>query len=496
MKKHSFLSIIIIGLILILFISSFSFAQSNITSSIVKIYTVYNKHSYFRPWQMMGQESLSGSGCIIEGNRILTNAHVVADAMFIQVKRAGQAKKYTAEVVIVAHECDLAILSVKDKSFFDGAVPIEIGELPEVGDTVATYGFPEGGDELAFTEGVVSRVEHQSYTHSKANLLCCQIDAAINPGSSGGPVIKEGEIIGVAFQAGYGENIGYMVSVPVINHFLEDVKDGKYEGIPSLGTSWQKIENPDMRLYYKMQEEHTGVLLNKIYPGSPATGILRPGDIVLSVDGMDVANDGTIRFRENERTFFGYLIQNKFMGETAEFEILREGKVVKEKIKLTIPTNLCRLVPHEQYDEVPRFYIVGGMVFQPLTENYLNVRFEDNEYDSDYYVFDLYPYYETGEPTEDRREIVVLASVLADEINVGYHDLRDTVISHVNGKKVSTLEDLVMAIRGNKGAYHVLVDKRGKEIVLDRKKMDARNELILKRYQIPFDRSEDLRKTD
>jgi S1-C subfamily serine protease len=493
MKKHSFLLITITGLILILFISSFSFAQTNITSSIVKIYTVYNKHSYFRPWQMMGQESLSGSGCIIEGNRILTNAHVVADAMFIQVKRAGTAKKYTAELEIVAHECDLAILKVKDKSFFDGAVPIEIGELPEVGDTVATYGFPAGGEELAFTEGVVSRVEHRNYSHSKANLLCCQIDAAINPGSSGGPVIKEDEIIGVAFQAGYGENIGYMVSVPVINHFLEDFKDGKYDGIPSLGISWQKIENPDMRLYYKMQEEHTGVLLNKIYPGSPAIGILRPGDIVLSVDGMDVANDGTILFRENERTFFGFVIQNKFIGETAEFEILREGKVLKEKMKLTIPINFCRLVTHEQYDEVPRYYIAGGLVFQPLTENYINVRFDDDEYISDY-IFNLLPYYDSGEPTEERREIVMLASVLADEINVGYHDLLDIVVSHVNGNKVSTLEDLIAAVEGNKGVYHMFVDERGKEIVLDRKKMDIRNELILKRYQINSDRSEDLRK--
>jgi len=88
----------------------------------------------------------------------------------------------------------------------------------------------------------------------------------------------------------------------------------------------------------------------------------------------------------------------------------------------------------------------------------------------------------------------VLASVLADEINVGYHDLRDIVISHVNGKKISTMEDLVTAVEGNMGAYHVLIDERGKEIVLDKKKMDARNEIILKRYQIPFDRSEDLRK--
>ena len=188
-----------------------------------------------------------------------------------------------------------------------------------------------------------------------------------------------------------------------------------------------------------------------------------------------------------------YVIQNKFIGETAEIEILREGKVLKEKIKLTIPTNFCRLVPPEQYDEVPKYYIAGGLVFQPLSTSYLNERVMDDEYESDFF-FNLFYYIETGEPTEERREVIVLASVLADEINVGYHDLRDVVVFRVNGKKISTMEDLVAAVEVNMGAYHVLIDGRGKEIVLDKKKMDARNEIILKRYQIPFDRSEDLRK--
>lgn len=266
MKKSINLSL----LIAFILASSVSLiAQDDVTGSIVKIYTVYNKYSYFRPWQMEGQRSATGSGCIIEGNRILTNAHVIADATFIQVKRAGTAKKYTAEVDIVGHECDLAILKVKDSSFFKDTAPVEIGELAEVRDEVATYGFPAGGEELAITEGVVSRVELQEYSHSNARLLCCQIDAAINPGSSGGPVIKEDKIVGVAFEAMDGENIGYMVSVPVIDHFLEDIEDGKYDGIPGLGLSSQKIENPDMRNRYRMSEEQDGVLINKVYPGSP-----------------------------------------------------------------------------------------------------------------------------------------------------------------------------------------------------------------------------------
>ncbi|MCK4647216.1 MAG: serine protease [Candidatus Aminicenantes bacterium] len=331
-------------IVFILASSSSLIGQDDVTSSVVKIYTVYNKHSYFRPWQMEGQRSATGSGCIIEGNRILTNAHVIADATFIQVKRAGTSKKYTAEISIVDHGCDLAILKVKDNTFFKETTPIEIGELAEVRDEVTTYGFPDGGEELAITEGVVSRVELQEYAHSNARLLCCQIDAAINPGSSGGPVIKEGKIVGVAFEAAGGENIGYMVSVPVINHFLEDIKDGKCDGIPGLGLSYQKIENPDMRSMYRMSEEQDGVRVNKVYPASPAKGLIKPGDVILSVDGVNVAIDGTVEFRKNERTSFMYVIQSKRINDTVGFEILRNGKVIKIDIKLTIPVNHCKLL--------------------------------------------------------------------------------------------------------------------------------------------------------
>ena len=90
--------------------------------------------------------------------------------------------------------------------------------------------------------------------------------------------------------------------------------------------------------------------------------------------------------------------------------------------------------------------------------------------------------------------MVLLAAVLADEINVGYQGLGDIIISYVNGKKISTIKDLVKAVEENKGTYHIFVDERGNKIVLDRKKADERRELILRKYKVNFDRSEDLKK--
>jgi len=126
-------------------------AKDPVKEAIVKIYATYNKYDYYEPWQMAGQSRRNGSGCIIKGNRILTNAHVVGDSTYIQVKRTGQAKRYEAEVEIVAHVCDLAILKVKDESFFEGVTPLKFGTLPEVRDKVAAYGFPIGGIELSIT---------------------------------------------------------------------------------------------------------------------------------------------------------------------------------------------------------------------------------------------------------------------------------------------------------------------------------------------------------
>jgi len=475
-------------------IAQSAWAGRDVKNAVVKIYTVSNEYDYYEPWQKTGQVSGSGSGCIISRKRILTNAHVVANQTFIQVRRAGVAKKYTAKVEVVAHECDLAILKVNEDSFFSGVKPIDIGSLAEIQDKVAVYGFPKGGDKLSITEGVVSRVENQKYTHSRAELLACQIDAAINSGNSGGPVMKGDKLVGVAFQAMSGddaENIGYMVPTPVVDHFLTDIRDGKYDGIPALGIAWQDMENPDIRSKYAMTAQQTGVLVNTVYPDSPAWRTLEAEDIILSIDGKTVENDGTIEFRDGERTSFDYLIQDKYINDKIELDVLRKNKIIPLTLRLSKPSHDVRLVPYEEYDVAPKYFIVGGLVFQPLTVNFLKLW--GSKWHNNASKNLLYQYY-YGRLTEDKKEIVILSKVLADEINVGYHDVYDRIVYSVNGKKVANMNDLVEAFESYQGKYYVIVDECGNRIVLDRRKVKMQSQSILKRYKINSDRSEDLAK--
>ena len=173
-------------------------AAPDIKDAIVKIYAVQSQSDYFRPWNKRGPVQGTGSGAIIKGRKILTNAHVVSDSTFLQVRRYGRSERYVAHVEHVSHAADLAILKVDDPAFFGDAPALELGALPKVQQEISVYGFPTGGDTMSITKGTVSRVEHQVYAHSSQSLLAVQIDAAINPGNSGGPAIVDGRIAGIA----------------------------------------------------------------------------------------------------------------------------------------------------------------------------------------------------------------------------------------------------------------------------------------------------------
>ncbi len=465
--------------------------QLDLRRSMVKIYAVSSDYSYYTPWQMRSQASSTGSGSIISGNRILTNAHVISNQTFLQVRKAGQAKKYNARVEWVSHTSDLAILSVEDQNFFAGSQPLSIGELPKIRDKVAVYGFPKGGTELSITEGVVSRIEHSYYFHSSAYQLSCQIDAAINSGNSGGPVIQDNKIVGVAFQAyTTGQNIGYMVPAPVVRHFLKDIEDGRFDGIPEMGIDVQNLENPELRLFHGMTQNQTGVVVTAIRFESAATGILQRGDILLSLDHYSIENDGSIEFRPEERTHLSYALQSKQIGESINVTILRSGKKELKKILLKRRIHHSELVPFEIYDTAPRYFIYGGLLFMPLSKNLLM------EWGSTWYEKapkHLLNYYFNGEKSETQREIVLLVKVLSDSINAGYQDSSTMVINSVNGTKITRLEDLIATISSSKDPFVVFSDNKGNKLVFDREKVKKTDSQILKKYRIFYDRSANLR---
>lgn len=464
--------------------------EQGVRNAIVKIYAVHNRPNYYNPSTMYGPRQSSGSGAIISGRRILTNAHVVEDQTFLQVRRNGNARRYRAEVLAVSHEADLALLRVEDASFFAGVTPLDFGGLPNTQEEVLVYGFPLGGDSLSITKGVISRIEHQTYAHSSCRFLAAQIDAAINPGNSGGPVLRGGRIVGVVMQSmSKAENIGYMVPMPIIEHFLLDVEDGVYHNFPSMGVVLQTMENPSLKSRFGLPPEQTGVLVVRVLLGSPADGALEVGDVVLSVDDHVVADDGTIEFRPGQRTRISYLVQQRQVGEPIDVEMLRRGE--RRRLTLTLHRSLREdwLIPMEVYDVLPSYFIYGGVVFCPLSKNLLR-EWGANWYNSapKNFVAMLDDNYRTAE----RDEVVLILKVLAADVNEGYHEVSNWVVQSVNGARVRHLAHAVRLIESSQGPYVEIENANGQVVVLDRQRVANQQADILERYRIASDRSPDL----
>lgn len=466
-------------------------AEVDLKDAIVKIFTVVNTPDYWNPWSMRGTGSGTGSGAIIRGRKILTNAHVVGNQTFIQVRRFGDARRYPARVLAVAHEVDLALLEVEDDAFWADVEGLELGELPNAQDEVFVYGFPMGGDTLSVTKGVISRIEHQNYAHSSFSFLAGQIDAAINPGNSGGPVIKDGKIVGVVMQGiRQADNIGYMVPAPIVRQFFEDLEDGKYDGFPSLGVVLQGMENRDLKRSAGMTPDMTGMRIVRIMPGAPAEGVLRTNDVILAIEGAPVADDGTVEFRPRERTSLSYFVQKKTIGESVALEVWRDGARVPVEVTLTRSMTRDALVSNEQYDVLPTYYIFGGIVFSPLTRNLLQA-WGPNWFNTA--PSHLTAILSANFPETDGEEVVVALKVLAADINQGYDQVNNWIVHEVDGVRIRSMRELIAAVENPDGGEFVtFANKSGNVIVLDRAKAKESGPRILQTYRIPADRSPDL----
>ena len=457
--------------------------REKIKDAVVKVHIVQHTYETMSPWNSDSRKG-SGSGLIIAGNLILTNAHVAADSTFLEVQRHGETKRYEAEVVYISHESDLAVLRTKDVNAYKNITPLELGDLPKMQQPVEVYGFPIGGNTLSVTRGVVSRIEKQNYVHTGENLIAAQVDAAINFGNSGGPVISGGKVVGVAMQSGFlTENIGYMIPTPIIRHVLEDAKDGKVDGYGFHGFLTQSMENPAMRRKYGLAETQTGMLVHKVYKNSPADGKIQIGDIVTEIDGHKIENNGTVEFRPGEFIDHTHYIDMHQIGENIQFKVIRQGQVVDVELKLDKPGKEYLLVKPNQYDKQPTYLIFGGLVFMPLNQDVIDgmdgtpARIGALTYES---------------PDASRSEAVIMTKVLPADINKDYHHDSDLLIEKVNGAKVHDFLDFYKKIEESTSDYVTLETPDDYQLVIDRKEAIERQPKILAQYGVTADRSKDL----
>lgn len=458
--------------------------SSSVENSVVKVFSTARYPDFYKPWTKMPPYEVSGSGVIIEGKRILTNAHVVLYASEVEVQPNQGGDKISATVEAIAPGIDLAVLTLEDDKFFAShrALP-RAQNLPEIRDSVTVYGYPTGGTSLSVTKGIVSRIEFTPYNFPVSGLRI-QIDAAINPGNSGGPALVEDKMIGLAFShLGGTENIGYIVPCEEIELFLQDIADGHYDGKPAMYDLLQTLENPALRSFLKLDYSTEGIVVHQP-TSNDASYPLKEWDVITKIGDTLIDDQGMIPLGENLRVRFQYLVQKISKNGRLPLTVVRAGK--EKHIDLPVSPILPLVLPEERAT-YPSYFILGPVVFSEATTALVSGLARINR-GADWLIGLCY----AGSPLVTRygdkaafpeeRIVFVSSPFFPHRLSKGYSNPSPEVVKSMNGHTIKNLANLVEILRDSKDEFITIEFNRrggGETLVFRRKEMIDATDAIL-----------------
>jgi S1-C subfamily serine protease len=425
-------------------------ADGGTRKSLVKIFAKLRGPDVYRPWTRTSPRDVTGSGVVISGKRILTNSHVVSHASEIFIQPDKSSERIAAKVEVLSAAMDLAVLKLNDESFFDSHHPLRQNpKIPALQQTVVVYGYPEGGTDVSVTRGIVSRVEFAEY-YMSTNGLRIQVDSAVNPGNSGGPALVDGQMIGVVFsKLEQADNIGYIIPMEEIELFLDDIKDGRYDGKPMLLDEFQNLENEALRAKLKVDKKTTGVMLRRAF-GSASPSPLSAGDVVTRIGEHVIDNAGLVQIDGDRLVKFQYLVQRLARDKKVPLTVLRDGRQLKINVPVDPQVNQW-LVPILG-EKNPSYFIYGPLVFTEATDDQVRSLSYSDEPGARI-LWNLYtgntPFTRYGDRPAfpDERIVIVAHPMFTHKIIKGYNEPYADAIASVNGTRIRNLKHMVEVLR-------------------------------------------------
>lgn len=440
-----------------------------------------------RPWAKQNPKTRNVVGVIVEGPFILTTAEMIADATLIQVEKNGLSTRASARPYLVDPEINLALLKVDSTGFFDDLQPALLARETPTRGVLRTVRWK--GQQL---ESLASRVKRFEVQAAHLGYLMHVFLLAQTDLSGGGwaePVFNnDGHLVGITASQNKKQQVR-IIPVEIIAKFLERATaPGPYRGFPVFGALWQVHANPDLAAYLGQADKLQGVLIRQIPWGGSACGVIKPLDILLSIDGKSIDAKGFYRHPQLGQLDFTYILVDEHeVGDKVFVKVIRDGRELDLKMTLrSYPVSLT-LIPKRHGEEPPPYLVAGGLVLRELDRDYLLTWGSDWSEDAPLHLRTRY-FQQKQAQRPDRRRVVLLTSVLPSPYNLGYQDLTDFVVESINGKRIGSIPAAVQAFENPVEGFHTVVLERNsarREIVLEANGFEAANAEILEHYRIP-----------
>ena len=468
-------------------------ANLPIDTQVVRILATKKESYYHKPWKSPNFETVAASGFFFKDKKdfpvmkglILTNAHAVAMAQSIKISNGREKRRYEVKLLGICNSADFAVLQMEPQELAayearnGKVVPLQLGDSDElrVGDKVLGWGYPLGGERISKSEeGEISRIEVNRYTYSQEYWLMVQASLQQNRGNSGGPVLKNGKVVGIAFQGvSASDRINYFIPINLVKHLMGLLQNE--ELIPRWQYEAQHMF-PRLKDYYQLEASQGGVLLNYVIPdGGPHKFGLRSNDIILEIDGHEIDNFGDIFFEPlGQKIYFEEILNRKRVGDPLKVKVIREGKVLEIKGEVTrgLPKLVSKIFTRANY------FVTGGIGFVELTYNCIkNLGRSGRSYEEKY----------LGEFPEKPYQKIVIISEIFPEYGLVETSAYLERVEKINDTEVLNLEHLYDTIQAlkKKGENKVLLKLPGNiQLPLDLEKADELDREIKQKYGILY----------
>ena len=460
--------------------------QDEPQGSVVRVRAAIQPYDQFRPWQKKAPYGLNGTGVVLPGGKILVTAALVANRTEVGLEKPGSAEKCGAEVEAIDYEANLALLRPERADFLKGFRGLALGPALRAGDTAEVWQLERNG-ELLRNQAEILTVGVGRYPNDEAGFLQYGVRVSLpkRDDSYTLPLIRQGQLVGMVMMYDRDSQEGTAIPGPMIERFLDDAVDGKYDGFPTLGVSWTPLRDPNLREEVKAPKSG-GILVTRVNPrGTAGRAGLKDGDVILSVDGMKLDEDGNYRDPLYGLTAIGNLVRVRpTVGSRARFLISRNGKEMELTGTYDRRARDEVAIPTLAFDSQPRYLVAGGLVFQQLTGAYLQEWGDKWTERAPQRLVELFSFQQEKRADPDQK-VVFLSQVLPASINLGYQQYSGLVLEKLNGKEIRNLAELAAVLDETKEGSLVFefMDDPGK-LVLDVTELKQRQEEIGKAYGI------------